>query len=301
MENIFSLRCYCPSCNNEKSEIIFIENYSDERLENYLNLEYSNRYDKSILKNEKFVIKKCLECGFFFQEKVFTDQYQNILYNEWFDQHEALNDHILNGKWKKEYYRSILNFVSCYFNGSKNLKVLDFGAGFGDSLLISKELGFKPFAVEYSFDRISYLRKNGIEVLDSTENMQFDFVILDQVLEHYVYPQNLLNEIYSKLNKNGIFYLSVPNSFKFHKKIRLSNKVFDVDIFENIWRKANMGPFSHINFFNSNSLKILVKNSGFKIIFPWRQCLTYPISFKSFLRPIFNYFFGTSLFLKKRL
>ena len=60
MENIFSLRCYCPSCNNEKSEIIFIENYSDERLENYLNLEYSNRYDKSILKNEKFVIKKFL-------------------------------------------------------------------------------------------------------------------------------------------------------------------------------------------------------------------------------------------------
>ena len=67
-------------------------------------------------------------------------------------------------------------------------------------------------------------------------------------------PKFFLKKIYKLLNKNGIFYFTTLNGMGFDIQMlgKNSNSIY---------------PPYHINFFNPQSIEILLKKIGFKIIF----------------------------------
>lgn len=81
---------------------------------------------------------------------------------------------------------------------------------------------------------------------------KYDLIMSIHVFEHVPYPINLLNKISSHLNNNGYLYIEVP-----YEKIMRENK-FPIHQ-KNHWHE-------HINFFSPTALRLLLNNTGFKVI-----------------------------------
>jgi len=85
----------------------------------------------------------------------------------------------------------------------------------------------------------------------------FDYVHVNNVLEHVPNPVSLLKECRRIVKRNGIFYLSVPNGFPD------SRDLVDFYAQENIPARSKQG---HIFFFHEKTLRKLFCDIGFNIL-----------------------------------
>jgi 2-polyprenyl-3-methyl-5-hydroxy-6-metoxy-1,4-benzoquinol methylase len=163
-------------------------------------------------------------------------------------------------------------------------------------------MGFDPFALEYSTERICALKNNGIPVIKHNDSMTFDLIIVNQILEHVTEPIELLKDIYSKLNNNGVAFLSVPNCSKIENKLSRTNNIADEKELHRVLLDASVAAFQHVNFFNNRNFKTLIRNCGFEIIFrPFLETVNSENNIKSFVRAVAAPLLRTRFFVKKGL
>jgi 2-polyprenyl-3-methyl-5-hydroxy-6-metoxy-1,4-benzoquinol methylase len=115
----------------------------------------------------------------------------------------------------------ILDLVMYKNNKHKNFQnVLDVGCGSGfftkwliKYLKISKNniRGIDIFPEVKKFGKTMGVKME-CTTLQKYPESGFDLITLNYVLEHEPKPKMMIEQIYNKLSKNGIFYLSVPNS-----------------------------------------------------------------------------------------
>ena len=48
--------------------------------------------------------------------------------------------------------------------------------------------------------------------LNNLDNKKYDFIIMDNVFEHFEYPKNSLVKISQILSNDGLIYISIPDS-----------------------------------------------------------------------------------------
>ena len=143
------------------------------------------------------------------------------------------------------------------------IKVLDFGAGWGDFLAIAKSPGVEVFGLEFDARKIAYAKSIGVQ----SGNLEFirsqapyDVFICNQVLEHLDKPYKALEEIKRLVRKGAVGYISVPdfNTDLMKHEILAIQKVepFSKDI----------DPLGHLNYFTPDNLKNLLEKSGFQVI-----------------------------------
>jgi hypothetical protein len=257
--NIFVYVEKCPICeSSEKKELFFSKNYNSIQLKDYLEKYYAGRVDYKIFLNEKFVINYCKDCDFYWHGSILNYKYLEILYSTWIENKGSLIKHYKNKSLLTRL--KILAFLSRCINSQEefaarnDLKFLDFGGGWGDFSICAKALGCDVFLHELSADRISYVLDQGIICL-SKENLinfknSFDFILVNQVLEHLPNPKKIIDEIYLLLKPGGIMFISVPYAKRS----------------SNIIGKGPFQPLEHINCFTPNSLKKLLEKSNFTII-----------------------------------
>lgn len=117
-----------------------------------------------------------------------------------------------SSKFLKNYNSEVVKIFFNHFK-SKGNKILDFGAGIGTlSTLYEKMSGVKPICIEIDLENRKYLKSKGFVVLKSIFNSKnnFDAVFSSNVLEHIEDDQKTLNDIYKKLNKDGLLFLFLP-------------------------------------------------------------------------------------------
>jgi 2-polyprenyl-3-methyl-5-hydroxy-6-metoxy-1,4-benzoquinol methylase len=252
------------------------------------------------LKDVDFEIVKCNKCRGYYQKYVLDEEKSDELYNDWIDPKLAQEWNKNNEDENKRFYSRILVFAKNYLNReSSMIKVLDYGAGFGDSLLVANEMGFDAYAYEYSTERVQFLLDKGIKVIDSNSEQSFDFIIVNNVLEHLTSPAELLRDVFSKMSKNVLCFISVPDCKNIEEKLANSNTITDPKDLQLLFLQANINAFQHINFFTNSSLRSLLKGQSIKILSPFKQAVIKPVSIKSILRPFYRYYSGTSFFLVK--
>jgi len=294
----------CPVCNSTSSKSIFNRSFNEDILKEYIVINYYGNADLGFLEDIIFEIVKCNKCNFSYQKYILDEERLTELYDKWIDP-------VLAQKWHEDEklgnlhtYAYILNFAKKYLKReSDEIKVLDYGAGFGDSLILAKEMRFDAYAYEYSSERIRYLEQKGIKVVDDKNRMLFDLIIVNSVLEHLTYPDETLKVIISKLNKNGILYLGVPNCSHIERNLEKANIITDATKLKQSLIETSVNAFQHINFFTSYSLRQLFKKNGIKPVNPFKQTLMKPLSIKSFIRPFYHVFYkdylNTRFFLEK--
>jgi 2-polyprenyl-3-methyl-5-hydroxy-6-metoxy-1,4-benzoquinol methylase len=301
MKEDIILRDKCPICNSTSSKSIFNRSFNEKFIKDYMNVAYQGNADIEFLEDVNFEIVKCNGCNFSYQKYVLNEKRLNDLYNKWIDPKLAQEWNEDGDKISaKNSYIFILNFAKNYLKKEPaKIKVLDFGAGFGNALILAKEMGFDSYAYEYSVERIKFLEGKGIKTIDDKNEMLFDFVIVNQVLEHITYPDEILKIIISKLDKNGLAYLDVPNCPQLEKKLLDVNNIKEPNDFQQALEKASVSAFQHLNFFTNHSLKLLFRKCGAKPISPFIQSIKNPLTVKSVLRPIYRHYFSTGFFLRK--
>lgn len=279
-------RTNCPVCFNSDYKILFSISYRDEKILAFLNEYYKNKMPVHLLNDFHYQLSECNKCKLIFQKYIPDEEFSNELYDKIISSEASLKKKLdskdLNSRYDKE-----INLIKNIFK-NKKIKVLEFGAGWGFWASRAIEKGLDVDAFELSNNRISYMKKKGINVIEDLKknNKQYDFIYSDQTIEHISNPHQIFEEFLSNLKKGGFVLLNYPSSFRF--KSKLNNNY--------IPKKDAAHPLEHLNIFNRRSFKYLIKNYDLELInFKFK----FKPSLRNILKDIKNLFYFDKILLKK--
>jgi 2-polyprenyl-3-methyl-5-hydroxy-6-metoxy-1,4-benzoquinol methylase len=209
----------------------------------------------------KHTVSVCKDCGVVcfnprWDEKKYEEYYRAEYYGGY--QPEAIVDRVFSDDGAQSGLK-VLNDLGPYVN--KDARIIDIGCGGGSILRALKQSGFSNLAgLDPSPDCCSNLQKYGIEsinqpltswVSDHNPQGEFDCVILNGVIEHFVEPERELNMVNIIMKPGGVLYIEAP----------------DFNSYPN--------PFSqfttpHTFYFSKTTLQMLLNNNGFTI-YEWNE------------------------------
>ncbi len=262
----------CILCDADNYEILFTYTYdyltkvrdlSPEMLEN---IEWSEDTTSSIV--------RCKSC----QAKYIRDVYPDYERSK-----KELSEEEIVNLWNKhgsdnkffwvEYRMWILySTISLAINNlSKEIKLLDYGAGTGTWCNMARALGVNDvFAYEpYSHYNPKYYKTYnfpGINSSRSWEKIQdfapFDVVICNGAFEHFLNPKEDISRIYDNMTRGGYFYINNPF-------MDLDNELDSLKRAKKIEKKMSISHYhpGHVNYLTRGEFKsFLLNNFDFKII-----------------------------------
>lgn len=213
----------------------------------------------------------------------------------------SVSSDMLNSLYTDYYPRSSLSLEQfqpskyvCGFNGwlngekrsaycwvPENVKVLDIGCGFGQTLAYHKARGCAVYGVEVDENIRRVAEKFGLNVhiglFDPNlyEPDFFDYVTLDQVIEHVTDPIETLRGVACVLKLGGMAILSTPNAHGWGAKL-----------FGRRW--INWHAPYHLHHFSVASMRIVAEKAGLHVdsfrtltssewlLYQWIHLLRYP-------------------------
>jgi len=235
---------------------------------NYVNCNLcnSNKFKfERVLNN--YCLVKCKKCGFVYvnprlKKEIIIDDYKDK--NKYSKKiHCSGKDNLIKYYKRTEDERILqdkreLNLIKEVV-GSKKLKILDVGCGNLCFLRVAKKTGHKVEGMDITNWQREIAKKDKIPFYTGTlkeirlDKNRFDFIRLNQVLEHLDDPSENLKECYRILKSEGLINISVPNYGALSIKLGM-------DKF-----KANVPP-GHLNYFTYKTLKKFLIKSGFREI-----------------------------------
>ncbi|HPM47924.1 MAG TPA: class I SAM-dependent methyltransferase, partial [bacterium] len=254
----------CPVCNSSKIKSKF------------------NKYDDRYACPGIFKIGKCSNCGHQF---VFNAKGLNIgkLYTEFYPRKNIQNGYVEPVFEKKSVFDEWLNGDkrSAFRHVPEDVKALDVGCGDCRSLFYHKSRGCDATGIEAD-ENVAFLKeKFGDRLIigefkrDLFKEGAFDYVTMDQVVEHFENPLKKLMEVKEIVRNGGKIVLSTPNSSGWGAKL-----------FGKYW--INWHTPYHLNLFSKKSIRIALETAGFKNIqiktvtssewlnYQWSHILFYP-------------------------
>ena len=238
------------------------------------------KYIKGEVTGDNIALYKCSNCKSYFSNIEFRKQLFSEfsegsidIYNNKNDVFERVED-ILS-------YSLVKNSLP-----SNDVNFLDIGCGVGWSLLIAKEKGFNAYGIEpmkiaadYGNNILNVNIYNSFFKSEIFNKKKFDFIMMDQVLEHLPNPLETIVDAFRLLKPGGIFFLGVPPLD--WKRIGLSMSYQFSRKFINYLEKAKylnrlmllatkydtfLFPEGHINYFSTQAIEILSKHCNAKLI-----------------------------------
>ena len=170
---------------------------------------------------------------------------------------------------------------SAYAWVPENVRILDVGCGFGETLAYHKERGCDVYGVEADENIKRVADKFGFNVhvgfFDSEiyEPDFFDYVTFDQVIEHCPDPLETFKGLSRILKPGGVAILSTPNA-----------NGWGARAFGRFW--INWHTPYHVEFFSSESISLAAEQSDLKVekiktitssewlLYQWIHLITFP-------------------------
>lgn len=238
----------CPICRNRKTK-------------NTINIKCGN-IDSSLLYST-IKLSICTNCGHLFnkltkKEIINMDLYYNKEYAK-YNLNNSRKDVDLPGtlnETNSNRYHQIYEFIKNSI--SFNDVILDIGCAAGGFLKYLHNKGYKNLNgvdvsksyVQANANQNEYKVKYGTAEALPFKDGTFDLVMMDQVLEHVVDPNNVFNEVNRVLKENGVFCISVPDAERYKD---------NPDCFWLIMRE-------HIQHFDAAHLNYLSEINGFTLL-----------------------------------
>jgi 2-polyprenyl-3-methyl-5-hydroxy-6-metoxy-1,4-benzoquinol methylase len=189
-----------------------------------------------------------------------------------YSSHQLLKNQILNSSFLSP---RIIDF-GCYRGELLNSlgKLLP-----GSDLFGSDIENFVP--QDYKKINLLIMDLNDINQLKKLEENKFDVIILADILEHILNPEDMLKKMHNFRTLKSNIFLSIPNSGHWYFRLKVFFGKFDY---------AENGLFdkTHIRFFTLKTIRELILNCNFEIIdldyssIPWENITTIRIIRKNF-------------------
>lgn len=163
-------------------------------------------------------------------------------------------------------------------------KALDVGMGFGFELITKFREGYDCYGFDYDKARVGktgqMFEKNGMKATLKVGDAQkipfgsnmFDVVVCSHVIEHVPSDTRALAEIRRVLKRKGTLYLRVPHINNLHTQFRMKVRA-----------KNPYTDRTHLREYSEESLREVVKKSGFKILSVRKSGFFTPIGLKLFM------------------
>ncbi|WP_445718537.1 class I SAM-dependent methyltransferase [Flavobacterium sp.] len=172
----------------------------------------------------------------------------------------------------KSYFSNIRHDLLELLNESdKNLKVMEIGAAYGETLYYLKNKGIASEVVgvdiyedkinKENYKNIDRFIFGNIEDIDFPEYYNyFDLILLPDVLEHLIEPKKVLSKVHKYLKQDGVIFVSMPNV----RHYSALNKIFIKGDFG--YEESGIFDTTHLRFYCRKNIKELLESSGFKTI-----------------------------------
>lgn len=211
----------------------------------------------------KNVLSRCQKCGLIFVERQPEFAELKKIYGQnYFKNTDS------NSIGYEDYLADKPNIVKTFEKRLKNIeklypktgKILDVGCATGFFLEVAENHGWTPYGAEIS-DYAGNMAKKRFRdnvfqsVFDKAlpNNNFFDIITMWDYLEHVPNPAKELVRAWQLLKKDGILILSTPDAGSLPHKI-----------FRDKW--MGYKDQEHLYYFSEKNLKILLGNTGFKIL-----------------------------------
>lgn len=138
------------------------------------------------------------------------------------------------------------------------MTILDYGCGAGVSLMEAQALGAEAYGIEADPNVQQVIDALGLRIHLGTlddwphRGMQFDMIVLNQVLEHIPQPETLLARFHGMLKPGGKLVVAVPNA----------DSVF-ARFFKRTWINWHI-PY-HLHHFNPKSIALFLDRCGWQV------------------------------------
>jgi len=269
----FERRNECPVCASGRFRTIYQSRYDESPVKDFLWDLYlpQGMVEFEYLNGATYTLCECGICGLIFQRDIPNDILMERLYEHWINPQKDFRRHQKEGIGYYSYFaQEIMKIISYFKKVPSSLSFLDFGMGWGDWALMAKALGCNSYGTELSAERIKHARSNGIKVITWNEIPQhcFDFINIEQVLEHLPEPLNTLRYLKSALKTEGLIKVSVPTAINIKQRLKIMD-----------WKALRgtrnslipVAPLEHINFFTRKSLLMMAAEAGMKeVVIPMR-------------------------------
>jgi len=145
-------------------------------------------------------------------------------------------------------------------NSSGNRRGLDIGSGFGFYTQALKKAGYQTVSInpgKYENDVFRKLNDDepvAVMFEDYQPTEQFGVVVMSQVLEHLLEPDQAISKVAGLLATGGVLACAVPNYNSFLVKL-LGTK-----------DNACLWVPEHVNYFTDKGLKALLEHNGLRVV-----------------------------------
>lgn len=229
----------CAICNSENNILAF-----EQKFDNLIEF-------KDDVYIQKIVI--CRDCGFVFNNPSPSYSELSKHYTSWSNyempQSKGIYSNEMANKWLRTY-----EFVKKGFPDDFRGNVLEVGCATAFGLSIFKSNGWDVLGLDPSQKASEIANKQyGIRVINSLFDInlfsgkKYDLIIFSHVLEHIISPGELVKDLVSILNPNGLIYIEVPD---------MSNPDVPMGYF----------TYEHLNYFTPTALTNLMGENGYNLV-----------------------------------
>jgi 2-polyprenyl-3-methyl-5-hydroxy-6-metoxy-1,4-benzoquinol methylase len=143
--------------------------------------------------------------------------------------------------------------------------VLDFGCNWGKWASMALAHGCEVYAVEVNRDAAAFCASRGIKMvtLADLKSLRFDFINVDQVMEHLSDPLGIARELAASLKPGGRMKWSTPHHPHLPKLLRAAQASGSDAVLERATLDP-LEPIEHVNLFTGAALEVLGRQVGLK-------------------------------------
>lgn len=210
---------------------------------------------------ENFNIVSCKSCGFKFTNPRPEDSVIGNYYKaESYVSHSNTKKGIINKLYHLVRSYTLKKKVSMVNSYVSRGTILDYGCGTGMFLKSCKDNGWESFGMEPDDSARKIASEHGLNVFSDKARIQtyisdkqFSAITLWHVLEHVTDMNETLSFFKSKLKKDGVLIIAVPNHVS-----------YDAKSYKEHWAAYDVPR--HIYHFDVKSMSSLLSNAGFKLV-----------------------------------
>lgn len=177
--------------------------------------QYYPKMEATFLLGETYRLRHCPACGLIYQQGVPDGELARALYEDWIDGEASRTKRRRKEHWTR--YRRLSEELSLAraLLGSRvtSPRVLDFGLGWGEWCKMAAAYGCETFGIELAREKVAQAQAAGIKVLAFADlpEAHFDYINLEQVLEHLAEPWETVSRLAVSLRPGGLMQIAVPN------------------------------------------------------------------------------------------
>ena len=251
----FVLRAACPVCKAQDHRVLRSLPFTVPEVWSFLERYYAGRIGRADLGAALYEIRRCAACGFLWQAYHLDADGMLLLYEEWISAEESLAKKTRAGLDLYDgYAREASSIARRLGRKPCELRVLDFGMGWGAWCRMAQAFGYQVAGFELSQRRQQHARAWGIRVIDSLETLErYDYINCHHALEHVPDPHATLARLVEALAPGGLLRVSVPDGLGMEQQLSQPD-----------WRAAkdSLHPLEHLNCFTGATLARLAARAG---------------------------------------